>query len=116
MELRLVIDELFDRTDSFELDGLPVASAGLKSGYEVLPVHVLGGRMTTPQTKTADFDPLAEEFCQEVTGDVRRVAVAGLHAMMVVPGGHEDDGLAVCGAEHSLGVARDQRAAREAPR
>ena len=46
-------------------------------------------------------------------GDVRRVAVAGLHAMVVVPGGHEDDGLAVRGAEHALGVGRDQRAPRE---
>ena len=46
-------------------------------------------------------------------GDVRRVAVAGLHAMVVVPGGHEDDRLAVRGAEHALGVGRDQRAARE---
>ena len=40
LELRLVIDELFDRTDSFELDGVPTATAGLKSGYDVLPIRV----------------------------------------------------------------------------
>ena len=46
-------------------------------------------------------------------GDVRGVAVAGLHAMVVVTGGHEDDRLAVRGAEHPLGVGRDQCAPRE---
>ena len=40
LELRLVIDELFDRTDSFELDGVPTPTAGLKSGYGVLPIRV----------------------------------------------------------------------------
>jgi cytochrome P450 len=40
LEMRIVIDELFDRTASFVLDGHPVASPGLKSGYDVLPVRV----------------------------------------------------------------------------
>ena len=46
-------------------------------------------------------------------GDVGGVAVAGLHAVMVVSRRHEDDRLPVRGAEHALRVGRDQGAPRE---
>jgi len=39
LELRVVIDELLDRTSSFELDGKAVPTTGLKSGYDRLPVR-----------------------------------------------------------------------------
>jgi cytochrome P450 len=40
LELRLVVDELLERTSSFSLDGEAVPTAGLKSGYDHLPVRV----------------------------------------------------------------------------
>jgi cytochrome P450 len=40
LELRVVIDELFDRTEWFELDGEAVPTVGLKSGYDELPIRV----------------------------------------------------------------------------
>jgi cytochrome P450 len=40
LELRVVIDELLHRTTSFELDGAPLLFAGLRSGYERLPVRL----------------------------------------------------------------------------
>jgi cytochrome P450 len=40
LELRVALDELLDRTASFELDGAPVPSPGFKSGYDVLRVRV----------------------------------------------------------------------------
>ena len=55
----------------------------------------------------------ADLAAEHRAGDVRGVAVAGLHAMVVVPGGHEDDRLAVRGPEHARRVGRDQRAPRE---
>jgi cytochrome P450 len=39
LELRLVIEELLTRTSSFSLDGDPVPTAGLKSGYDTLPIR-----------------------------------------------------------------------------
>jgi cytochrome P450 len=39
MELRLVVEELLERTSSFSLDGDAVPTAGLKSGYERLPIR-----------------------------------------------------------------------------
>jgi cytochrome P450 len=39
LELRVVLDELLDRTESFSLAGEPVASVGFRSGYERLPIR-----------------------------------------------------------------------------
>jgi cytochrome P450 len=39
LELRVVLDELLDRTESFSLAGEPAASVGFKSGYELLPIR-----------------------------------------------------------------------------
>jgi cytochrome P450 len=39
LELRLVVEELLERTSSFSLDGDAVPTAGLKSGFDVLPVR-----------------------------------------------------------------------------
>jgi cytochrome P450 len=41
LELRLVIDELLERTESFELTGIPVPTAGLKSGFSALRVRLV---------------------------------------------------------------------------
>ena len=46
-------------------------------------------------------------------GDVGGVAVARLHTVMVVARRHEDDRLSVRGAQHPLGVGRDQGAPGE---
>ena len=46
----------------------------------------------------------------DLARDVRRVAVTGLDAIVIVPRRHEDDRLAVRGLEHAHDVARDQRA------
>jgi cytochrome P450 len=40
LELRIALDELLERTSSFSLDGEPVPTAGLKSGYDRLPIRV----------------------------------------------------------------------------
>jgi cytochrome P450 len=39
LELRVVLDELLDRTGSFSLAGEPVPSVGFRSGYELLPIR-----------------------------------------------------------------------------
>ena len=55
----------------------------------------------------------ADLRAHDLPGDVRGVAVARLHAVVVVPGRHEDHRLAVRGAQDVDRVRRDQRAARE---
>ena len=55
----------------------------------------------------------ADRRADHLPGDVGRVAVTRLHAMVVVARGHEDDRLAVRRLEHAHDVRRDQRAARE---
>src|SRR6266700_134686 len=55
----------------------------------------------------------ADRRPDHLAGDVRRIAVAGLHAMVIVTRGHEDDRLAVRRLEDAHNVRRDQRPARE---
>ena len=55
----------------------------------------------------------ADRRPDDLAGHVRGVAVARLDAVMIVPGGHEDDRLAVRSLEHAHHVRRDQRSARE---
>ena len=55
----------------------------------------------------------ADRRADDLARDVGRVAVARLHAVVVVAGRHEDDRLAVRRLEHVHDVRRDQRPPRE---
>src|SRR5207244_10100318 len=55
----------------------------------------------------------ADRSADDLTGHVRRVAVAGLHAGTIVTRRHADDRLAARRFEHADDVGRDQRAPRK---